>query len=347
MSSPIGVAIIGSGIFAKEEHLPILSTSPLFTLKAIYSRSLKSAETLISGSKNEDALRNVELYSEDSSEPGRGFQDLLAREDVQAVIIALPIPAQPTYIRAALRAGKHVLSEKPIAGDLSTARDLLAEYHALITTKKPLLWGVAENWRFLAKFTRVAEEVRKLGNVKAFRVGVRTLIGEGSKYHQTEWRRNPSYKGGFVLDGGIHAIAGLRLILGKEDAMAAVSAMMGLQREHLAPVDTVDAVVKTKSGANGVVSLSYGSAVNETVFEFSCERGVVRLDQDTVTVTGGESFEVPYEGRGVNYEVAAFGESILKGQLEERLRPEEAMADLEVMEGMFGSDGAKVQLSLQ
>ena len=95
---------------------------------------------------------------------------------------SLPIPAQPSYIRAALQAGKHVLSEKPIAGDLSTARALLSEYQALAT--KPL-WGVAENWRFLGKFTRVAEEVRKLGNVKAFRVSVRTLIGEGSKYHRT------------------------------------------------------------------------------------------------------------------------------------------------------------------
>lgn len=95
---------------------------------------------------------------------------------------SLPIPAQPSYIRAALQAGKHVLSEKPIAGDLNTARALLSEYQALAT--KPL-WGVAENWRFLGKFTRVAEEVRKLGSVRAFRVGVRTLIGEGSKYHRT------------------------------------------------------------------------------------------------------------------------------------------------------------------
>ena len=128
--------------------------------------------------------------------------------------------------------------------------------------------------------------------------------------------------------------------------MAAVSAMMGLQREHLAPVDTVDAVVKTKTGANGVVSLSYGAAVNETVFEFSCDGGVVSLNLDRVTANG-QSFEVPYEGRGVNFELAAFGESIRKGELEARLRPEEALADLEIMEGMFTSDGGCVQLDLQ
>ncbi|OOF91695.1 hypothetical protein ASPCADRAFT_211057 [Aspergillus carbonarius ITEM 5010] len=344
----IGIAIIGSGNFAREEHLPLLHTSNTFNLKALYSRTWNSAQTLLSD-KN-IATHTLEIYSEDSG-PGNGYEDLLAREDIDAVVIALPIPTQPKYIKQALLAGKHVLSEKPIAGDMSTARSLLSFYQTEVVDKhhrggKVVLWGVAENYRFLDKFRRVAEEVRKLGTIRAFRVSVRTLIKVGSKYHQTEWRRTPAYRGGFVLDGGIHVVAGLRLILGKEDALAVVSAMSCLQQEHLAPVDTVDAVVKTKSGATGVVSLSYGAAVNETVFEFSCDGGVVSLNLDRVTANG-QSFEVPYEGRGVNFELAAFGESIRKGELEARLRPEEALADLEIMEGMFTSDGGCVQLDLQ
>ncbi|PYI02765.1 NAD-binding Rossmann fold oxidoreductase family protein [Aspergillus sclerotiicarbonarius CBS 121057] len=335
----IGIAIIGSGNFAREEHLPLLHASDTFDLKALYSRTLKSAETLLS----EKNITTLDIYSEDSG-PGKRYEDLLAREDVQAVVIALPITAQPTFIKQALLAGKHVLSEKPVAGDLETARSLLSFYQTEVLEK--VVWGVAENYRFLGKFRRVAEEVRKLGAVRAFRVSVRTLIKPGSKNHQTEWRRTPAYRGGFVLDGGIHVVAGLRLILGKEDALAAVSAMSCLQQEHLAPVDTVDAVVKTKSGATGTVSLSYGAAVNETVFDFSCDRGVVSLNLDRVTANG-ESFDVPYEGRSVNHELAAFAESIRQGELEERLRPEEAMADLEIMEGMFVSEGGSVQLDLQ
>lgn len=77
----IGIALIGSGIFAKEEHLPAIQAVPsLVTLKAIYSRSLKSAKTL---SEN---LSDADLYSEDSE--GKTFDDLLKRDDIKGVIIA-------------------------------------------------------------------------------------------------------------------------------------------------------------------------------------------------------------------------------------------------------------------
>ena len=71
---------------------------------AVWSRSLKSAESVRGDAK-------VALYSEDSGE-GKSLDDLLARSDIKAVTIALPIKNQPEYIRKALLAGKHVLSEK-------------------------------------------------------------------------------------------------------------------------------------------------------------------------------------------------------------------------------------------
>lgn len=78
----IGVALIGSGIFAKEQHLPaIKAASSTLQLKAIYSRSLASAKSLAS------EAGDVDLYSEDS-EGGKGYEDLLKRDDVQGVVIA-------------------------------------------------------------------------------------------------------------------------------------------------------------------------------------------------------------------------------------------------------------------
>ena len=154
---------------------------------------------------------------------------------------------------------------------------------------------------------------------------------------ETEWRRKPEYQGGFVLDGGVHVVAALRLILGQSDGLAMVAAHSSLRQEHLAPVDTVDALVKTRSGATGVLSVSYGSEINDSVFEFTCADGVVTLDFDRLTVNG-EGYDVPFEGRGVNKELVEFAESITTGAgIATRLRPEEALADLEVMEGIFTS----------
>lgn len=58
-----------------------MQAAPGFTLKAIYSRSLNSAQSLAEG------IIDVDLYSEDSG-ADKSFNDLLARSDIGAVIIA-------------------------------------------------------------------------------------------------------------------------------------------------------------------------------------------------------------------------------------------------------------------
>lgn len=42
--------------------------------------------------------------------------------------MGLPIPTQPAYIEQAWRAGKHVLSEKPVAKDVAEASRLIELY---------------------------------------------------------------------------------------------------------------------------------------------------------------------------------------------------------------------------
>lgn len=88
----IGIALIGSGIFAKEEHLPAIQATPSLSLKAVYSRSLKSAKEL------SEKLSDVDLYSDDSE--GKNYDDLLKRDDIKAVVIAYaPIPTPDKTMR--------------------------------------------------------------------------------------------------------------------------------------------------------------------------------------------------------------------------------------------------------
>ncbi|KAJ5611018.1 Oxidoreductase N-terminal [Penicillium lagena] len=316
---PIGIAIVGSGLFAKEQHLPAVQAATDLHLKAIYSRSLKSAQDLATGTSSSA----VDLYSEDSG-PGKSYADLLARADIEAVIIGLPILIQPEFIQKALLAGKHVLSEKPIAKDVATAQELMRWYQANVDPVKTL-WAVGENWRYMTKQLFAAEQVRALGAVRNFRVNVHSLVKPDNKYYLTSWRKTPAYQGGFLLDGGVHMVAALRLILGSEDPITTVSAQSQQLQEYLPPVDTVDAVVKTQSGATGVVSLSWGSSFSDNVFEFACEKG-----------------------GGVGPEVAEFARTIVHGRpVEKRQSPEEALADLEVLEGMLRSgeqNGDSIQL---
>lgn len=144
-------------------------------MKLIYSRSLKSAKEtseLLPTSHGE-----VELYSEDSG-PGKTFKDVLARPDIVGVLIALPIPKQPEYIEAALRAGKHVFSEKPVGPDVESAKKLISWYRSIAEEKKAT-WAVAEQFRFLPKYVWGAQQARKLGKVIGFNFRVFQMLGQG------------------------------------------------------------------------------------------------------------------------------------------------------------------------
>ena len=125
----------------------------------------------------------MNLYSDDSGS-GKGLEDLLSRSDIHAVIIALPIKNQPEYIRRALKAAKHVLSEKPVAENVKEAQELIQWYRSKIDTTK-ITWGVAENFRYLNSLEHAAEARSKLGKTHGFRLRMQQLV-EGGKYFETE-----------------------------------------------------------------------------------------------------------------------------------------------------------------
>jgi predicted dehydrogenase len=150
---------------------PAVLAVPEFELKAIYSRSLTSAKAL---------EQNVDLYSDDSG-VGKTYHDLLLREDIQAVIIALPIPNQPEHVEAALAAGKHVLSEKPLAATVARARDLI--FYSQSKAKNHATWSVAENFRYLDSLTYAQEAIYyKLGKILGFSIKLATNVEAGTKY---------------------------------------------------------------------------------------------------------------------------------------------------------------------
>ncbi|KAK3059899.1 hypothetical protein LTS18_009808 [Coniosporium uncinatum] len=354
----IGVAIIGSGIFVREEHLPAVLSTPTLSLKAIYSRSIKSAKAVT------ESTPNIDLYSDDAGSK-QSYEDLLARSDIHAVIIALPILTQPDFIKKALSAGKHVLAEKPIAKDVGTATDLLSWYKSNVDTSK-ISFSVAENFRFHPQFLHAASKVKDLGKILGFRTRMHTLVS-GGKYFETAWRKTPEYQGGFLLDGGVHFIAATRLLLqaGKdENKVQRVAAFTAQLQEHLPPVDTVDATWRLGSGVTGSFSVSFGTTFKGVEYSVACEKGVVTAfvefvpgggkPKGMVVVKNAKNEEVSRrevpDSSGVKEEVKAWAEGIEKGVMDGRQSAEEGLRDLEILEAMIQSgeqDGTSVPLQLQ
>lgn len=317
----------------RDQHLPAVQASTDLELKAIYSRSLQSAQNVSS------SLTGIDLYSDDS----KPLSDLLSRQDIQAVIIALPIPVQPTYIQQAITAGKHVLAEKPIAKDVRTARELINWYERNADRSK-VFFAIAEQFRYFNAFIVGAQRVKELGKVLNFRVRQQTCIQPGTKYIETAWRKTPEYQGGFLLDGGVHFIAGMRCLLGSEAKPVSLSAFTAQHQSYLPPVDTADAVVKLKNGGSGTLSLSFGTTATGNEWVVACEGGevIVQPFEGLVTVKArgeaeGKTEEAKDEFGGVKQEVFAWAKSIKEGKADPQQSPEEALGDLEILEALVKS----------
>ncbi len=163
------------------EHLPAIEACSLYRLKAVYSRSQKSAEAFKAQSK---AGAGVDTYFDSPEAEGKSLDHVLARDDVEAVIVCLPIPAQAAVIKKALAAGKHVFSEKPVAGDVASASALLG-WHAALAS--PPVWAVAENFRFMKGLRLAADKARDLGGeLVGFYLTMGTLIQPDNKFWNTD-----------------------------------------------------------------------------------------------------------------------------------------------------------------
>ncbi|KAK2770712.1 oxidoreductase [Colletotrichum kahawae] len=171
----IPIALIGAGIWAKEEHAPAIEAADGLLLKAIYSRSITSARSI-----SEAISHPVDLYSEDTE---KGYDDILRRSDIAAVVISLPIANQVPFIKAALLAGKHVLSEKPVAENIKDAEDLIRWYR---TDFKGPTWAIAGNWRYLKSYHFGAEQIKSLGRITGFQGRQHGMVPQDWKFNH-EW----------------------------------------------------------------------------------------------------------------------------------------------------------------
>jgi predicted dehydrogenase len=165
------------------------STAP--PLLAVYSRSQSSSQQLAENATQSLGLKETPAVYHDGDDT-RNLSALLQRRDIAAVIIVLPITTQPDVITAALQAGKHVLSEKPVAKDVASGLEHIVKYRS---TYQPqgLIWRVAENFEAEDVFRTAASLISsgKLGKVQTFKATVLNYVDKNSKWYQTSWRTIP------------------------------------------------------------------------------------------------------------------------------------------------------------
>lgn len=152
-------------------------------VKAVYSRSEKSAKEL-AGEINSllgSSSANPHVYHD--ADPANSLDTLLARSDIDAVIVIRSITSQPDIVIKALKAGKHVVSEKPVAADVASGLTLIKTYLSDYRPKG-LIWRVAENYEVEPAFLAMGQAIRdgKIGKVTAFAVNAEIFMTQGRSF---------------------------------------------------------------------------------------------------------------------------------------------------------------------
>lgn len=164
-----------------------------------------------------------------------------------------------------------------------------------------------------------------------------------------------------------HSAAVLRVVLPSE--LTHLSGFASLNRDYLAPMDTINTIIKTADGAHGIFELSFGAPApsrsgNATVVtgtsgwleiggakvkEGDSEVSVVRVTIKSVTKDkdgkeGEEKTEVIDEkARGVEAELVSFLEA-LKGNDDGLGDAKNALKDVAIIQAALNSNGALVDL---
>lgn len=134
--------------------------------------------------------RDVKVYG--------SLEEVLSDETVDMILIATPNDVHKPIAIAAMEAGKHVISEKPIT--LSSA-DLQEMIDTSERTGKFLCVHQNRRWDEDFLVVRKILEEGKLG--KVFRIESRV---HGAHGIPGDWRQEPEHGGGMILDWGVHLL---------------------------------------------------------------------------------------------------------------------------------------------
>lgn len=332
----IKLGLLGVGAAVRKLHLPALSKLKReIEIAGVWSRSPDRAGGFAA------ELGVSRTYAD--------YWDLLADEAIDAVLVAVPIELNAALAIEAIRAGKHVLAEKPIAATLAEARQLL---DACRSTERVV--AIAENFRYRGDVLEARRliEAGAIGRVQCFQVtSVFDLLADVRRiYMEQRWRQEPRHAGGLVVDAGVHAIAGVREILG--DVEQVYAKLMHHSSITSGP-DGVAMQLELTGGATGHYLACYTAQTDrEKGFELCVfgDRGTLWLNEGKVEwysadIATRSSWQDPAHDRGYLDQWLDFVAAVRGGEAVYST-PEKAYGDLSVLESALHSarDGRPVKM---
>lgn len=245
MAAKFRVLIVGCGAVTERYHLPALAEVDEVQVAAVADADLARAQEL------------AERFGVPAAV--QGFEDTLGDSD--CVLVATPHGTHAEIVTACLRAGKHVLCEKPLATTVAEC-DLLIEEAG--RSAGCLHVGLMRRMYPGCRWLKGALEAGVLGRVKGF------LFEEGGPYSWPTssgffWNRAAA-GGGVLADTGAHTLDLLTWWLGEWESVEYQDDNLGNMEAHC----RLDLTLR--EGVRGRVELSRLHALPNR-FRIECEQG--------------------------------------------------------------------------
>lgn len=328
----IKVGVIGIGSFGKKRVAAVKSSSN-GELVGLADVDIQKAKTI-----GQDL--GVQHYDVDS---------LLSNKEIDAVIIATPNKYHmPLSIRA-LKAGKHVLCEKPLARTSEEARKMV---EAAKEADRFLKTG--SNHRYFLSVQKAYEIVKKglIGEI----INFNGRIGNDGESFKNSWVWDKEISGGgTMLDNGCHLLDISRWFMG--DFATATGITTNLYWEDCPVEDTGTGIFLTREGKMAVINTSWRQLSGYFYFEINGRDGYVTVDGRFDTHGGDNLYWMSLKENGkihsINYaqtkpnsyifELEDFFRNIEKGT-EPKPSGKDGLEVVKMVEAVYKSNGNKIKI---
>jgi predicted dehydrogenase len=246
ISAPVSCGVIGCGTWGREiiQTLAALPNAPVVAICDVYEPMVRRCK---------EAAPQAETFSD--------YHKLLDKKEVEGVIVATPSHQHREIVEAALKAGKHVYCEAPLASTIDDARAIAKAAKAAVKCN------------FQSGLQQRADPQKQfvLGFVRSGAIG-KTVMGRSQWHKKQSWRRsspNPEREqvlnwrlrketsAGLLAEVGVHQLDLMNWLMHERPAWASGFGGILAYPDGRDVPDTVQSILGYSNGVN----LSYDCTI--------------------------------------------------------------------------------------
>ena len=239
------------------------------------------------------------------------YDDMLADPEVQVVYIATPHTLHLEHSLSAIRAGKHVLCEKPLGINALEVQELTIAAQEAGVFLMEALWS-----RFIPSLKEVARIIKEkeLGDLAYLKAD---FAFPGLDRDPKGRLLNPELAGGSLLDIGIYPVFLAYWLLGVPDSFLASAKFheTGVEKQIGMLLEYPNAMALLYSGL---------TSLSEMRVELSCSKGNIYIqprwhESDGFELSIGDEIQtvlLPTQGKGYTHEIEEVHGCMRRGKLE-------------------------------